>query len=260
MLQCAVMPKQWTENFDFYEARATTGRALVSLDLAASQHAPLESHPVRLQFRVKMLRPREDGLRSAEEADALFALEDRLVAAAQEKLDAIYVARAVAYGYTEFYFYVPAAHRGGAPSLVKDTAPYEIEWHAAPDAKWERYEQLFPDKFSYQHMMNRRVLRQLEAAGDDLSRVREVDHFAFFPSEALAKSAAEALGRAGFRVDAPGAPETEAHTWSLAFHRDDSLANGEADELVDEVLELLEPHEGDYDGWGCPVQKKELMN
>lgn len=254
------MPKKWTENFDFYEARASKGRALVSLDLAASQHAPVESHPVRIQFRVQMLKPREDGLRSAEEADALFALEDKLVAAAQEKLDAIYVARAVAYGYSEFYFYVPAAHHSGAPSLLPESAPYELEFHVEADPKWSRYEQLFPDKFSYQHMMNRRVLTQLETAGDDLSRSREVDHFAYFSSEETANAAAESLKAAGFRVDAPGKPDTEGYDWSLGFHRDDALAAGEADEMVDEVLELLEPHDGDYDGWGCGVQKKDLMN
>ncbi|MGV3619168.1 MAG: DUF695 domain-containing protein [Archangium sp.] len=254
------MSKRWTENFDFYEARATKGRALVSLDLAAAEHSPVESHPLRVQVRVKMLAPREDGLRSSEEADALFALEDTLVAAAHEKLDAIYVARAVAYGYSEFYFYVPAARQSAVPALLWDAAPYAFEWQAESDPSWERYEQLFPDKFSYQHMMNRRVLQQLEAAGDDLKRTREVDHFAYFPSEAQAKAAGELLTKAGFRVDEPGKPETEGYDWSLGFHRDDSLAEGEADELVDEVLELLEPHDGDYDGWGCGVQKKELMN
>ena len=260
MLQCAPMPKQWTENFDFYEARATKGRALVSLDLTAAEHAPVESHPVRVQFRVKMLQPREDGLRSAEEAETLFALEDKLVAAAQTKLDAIYVARAVAYGYSEFYFYVPATQLDNAAGVLWDSKPYDFEWHVEADPSWERYEQLFPDKFSYQHMMNRRVLQQLEAAGDDLSRAREVDHVAFFPGEAQAKAAAEDLAKAEFRVDAPSAPEGDEDMWSLGFHRDDSLANGEADEMVDEVLELLEPHDGDYDGWGCGVQKSPLMN
>ncbi len=254
------MPKQWKEEFDFYEARATKGRALVSLDLAAGAHAPVTSHPVRLQFRVKMLKPREDGLRSAEEADALFALEDKLVAVALEKLDAIYVARAVAYGYSEFYFYVPAVHRNAAPSLLGESAPYALEFHAEVDADWERYHQLYPDKFSYQHMMNRRVLQQLELAEDDLTKSREIDHMAFFPSELQAKAAAEALAEAGFRVDAPRAPEKAEHPWALEFHRDDACADGEADEFVDEVMELIEPHEGDYDGWGCPVQKKELPN
>jgi hypothetical protein len=30
----------WQENFDFYEARAREGRAFISVDLAAKQHAP----------------------------------------------------------------------------------------------------------------------------------------------------------------------------------------------------------------------------
>src|SRR3954470_10511083 len=104
------MTALWQENFDFYEGAAKTGRAFVSIDLAASAHVPLASHPVRLQFRVKMLKPREDGLRSAEEADALFALEDQVIEALHTRHEAIFVARLVAYGFSEFFLYVPEKH------------------------------------------------------------------------------------------------------------------------------------------------------
>src|SRR4051812_8232019 len=112
------MSALWQENFEFYEAAAKTGRAMVSIDLAAAEHAPVASHPVRVQFRVKMLQPREDGLRSAEEAEALFSVEDKLVEAMCSRHEAIYVARGVAYGFSEFRFYVPATQRDAAVKLA----------------------------------------------------------------------------------------------------------------------------------------------
>ena len=57
-------------DWDFYEASLDEDRAFVMMDLAAEKQ---ESHRHRLQIRVKMLQPRPDGLRSNEEAEALFA-------------------------------------------------------------------------------------------------------------------------------------------------------------------------------------------
>lgn len=251
------MEPLWQENFDFYEAKAKTGRAIIALDLGARAHTPVSSHPVRLQFRVKMKQPREDGLRSPEESDALFALEDRLVEAVRTKLEGLYVARAVAYGHTEFFFYVPTKHREADASVLPETGEYELEWFAEDDAEWSRYEELFPDPWSLQTIFNRRLVTQMQEAGDQLELPREVDHVAYFPSKLQATAAAEALRAADFRVEEPQAPDEPDAPWMLEFHREETCADGEPDEFVAEVFELIEPHEGDYDGWGSTIRRAE---
>ena len=245
------MERPWTENFDFYEAAASKGRAMISLDLAAAEQAPLESHPVRMQFRVKMLQPRPDGLRSAEEADALFALEDRLVTA-MDALDALYVGRAVAYGCSEYFFYVPAAKKDARPSLSQ-LAPYSLEVFAVEDADWERYFELYPSPYAVQTIMNRRLVRQLREQGDQLERPRRIDHLARFESQLQADAAATALRDAGFETGSPTRQDDGA--WALEFHKVDHAAEGRPDQFVADIFHLLAPHEGDYDGWGAPVQQ-----
>ncbi len=251
------MSPLWQENFDFYEAAAEKGRAIVSLDLAAANHAPLASHPVRLQFRVKMQRPREDGLRSADEADALFSLEDRLVDVMRRNFEGLYVARAVAYGATEFFFYLPDTQREAgtrAAALLGGLEPYQLEFLAEDDPEWERYADLYPDAWSFQTILNRRLVSQMEQSGDQLEVPREVDHAATFPSRMQAAAASEALVAAGFRVDALKKPELPEQPWFLEFHREQRCDGEGPDDFVFEVLELIAPHEGDYDGWGAPVQ------
>ena len=39
--------------------------------------------------------------------------------------------------------------------------------------------------------------------------------------------------------------------WGLQFHRDDSLADGRPDEFVAEILDVILPLGGSYDGWGA---------
>lgn len=100
---------RWEPRFDFYFSAREGWPSSTFVDLAARKHAPLSSHPVALRARGVMREPRPDGLRSAEEAPALFAFEDRLEARLAKSLDAILVARSVTQGRTDFLFYLPAS-------------------------------------------------------------------------------------------------------------------------------------------------------
>ena len=204
-----------------------------------------------------MKQPREDGLRSNEEAEALFALEDKLTDALHTRHDAIFFARVVAYGFSEFFYYVPEKHRNAAAALqplLKSFAPYELEWFDEDDAQWGCYFDLYPNPFALQTMMNRSLIAQMVDAKDQLEVPRVIDHVAFFPSREQAEAAAKALADADFTVDPVEPPEQPERGWALQFHQEDQCDGENPDEFTFEVLDLIMPHEGDYDGWGAPVQ------
>jgi hypothetical protein len=159
------MPRSWEPDFDFYDARFDDTRVAIFLDLAARDHAPVATHPVRLHVRVAMQSPREDGLRADEEADALFAAEDAIVRYLETTHDAIYVGRVVTRGYTTWAFYVAeGASRplAGAPSV----APYKLEWTGEPDPAWGYYREfLFPDEEAHKALLGRRAVDRITRAG-----------------------------------------------------------------------------------------------
>ena len=159
------MQRSWEPDFDFYDARYDETRVAVFLDLAAKDHAPVATHPVRLHVRVAMRSPRPDGLRADDETDALFAAEDAIVGHLATSLDAIYVGRVVTRGYTTWAFYVAeAASRplAGAPSI----APYSLEWTSEADPEWGYYREfLFPDEESHRDLLSRRAVDRLTRAG-----------------------------------------------------------------------------------------------
>ena len=164
------MPSRWTPSFDVYEARIDEKRIIFVLDMEAAEHAPLASHPIRLQLRVAMRQPREDGMRSSDESDELHALEDKIVGRLERGPDAVYVGRFVAEGYTTFVFYVPRAfmeHQNGPIDFIGDVSPYEPQWLTEHDPEWEFYgEFLFPDTYSLQSMSNRKLLQILMDKGE----------------------------------------------------------------------------------------------
>jgi len=170
------MPRAWEPDFDFYDARfdATAHGAAASgavtlvtifLDLAAKDHAPVATHPMRLHVRVAMQSPRPDGLRSDGESDALFAVEDAVVKHLEKTLDAIYVGRVTTRGYTTWAFYVadvPERPLASTPGV----APYVLEWTAESDPAWGYYlEFLWPDDESYKNLLSRRAIDRITRAG-----------------------------------------------------------------------------------------------
>ena len=163
------MTERWESDFDFYEAQFDEARVAIFLDLAASAHAPVATHPLRLQVRVAMKSPRPDGLRAPEEEEALFAVEDAIVLRVTSALDALFVGRVIAEGYATFAFYAPiasASRAENASAIIGSLAPYALEWNVSDDEAWAYYrELLYPDPESYKLMMSRRAADRITGVG-----------------------------------------------------------------------------------------------
>jgi len=261
----------WEPQWNTYLARANGAVHSFVLDMGAAAHAPIETHPLRVQVRVKLQRPRPDGLRDATELDAMGKVEDAIVQRFQEKLDALYVGRYVGAGYTTFVFYLPTllgelrAHvtRLDLARAISDFGPYEPQWLSEDDPGWRFYSEfLYPDETSRESMLNRDQLRQRVEAGDRLEIPRLIDHFAYFTSSEAADAASRALEAAGFSVDPVAPPNVDANgpsreKWGVQFHRVEPLTHGRPDAFCAEIRSLLKPLDGEYDGWGGVVVRAE---
>ncbi len=193
------------------------------LDMAAAQHAPVASHPHRVQIRVRMTLPRPDGLRHGSEAEALGKVEDAIVRRVEEALGGIYVGRFLGAGFVTFVLYVP--ERAGSidqaiasldlASAVRPFGPYEPEWLSEADQAWRFYlEFLYPDPVSREMMLNREQVQHRVKLGDCLEMPRTIER----------------------------------------------LDGDRPDLFCAEIRELIAPFEGDYDGWGGVIVKRESMS
>lgn len=249
----------WEQNFDFYMGWVDDKPASFVIDMNAAEHAPVATHPARLHVRAKMRLEREDGLRDANELEALGNFEDFVVDKLERAVDAIYAGRMVHDGYTELYFYVPDAAKARLENLgeiLGDVPEYDPEWLVEDDADWSFYEEfLYPDAFSRQAMLNRHLLDEIRGQGDANEIPRQIDHLAYFTTRQNAEAAGARLKAAGFRlddIDESDEPDDELK-YSLEFHRDDRLDGENADKFCSEILNIVLEHEGMYDGWGAPI-------
>lgn len=243
----------WQPKFDVYMASVDGAPASFVLDMGVAPHAPVQSHPLRLQVRVRLLHPLDNGLQAASELEAMGEVEDTVSGRISAVLDGIYVGRFTCESYTTYVFYLPAqAGRTTDPApIIGDLGPYEWGWMAENDPGWDYFVGfLYPDRLSFEAMANRKLIENLEAQGDRLEVARDIDHRAYFLSLEQAATAAAELRGLGYNTDEPTLLETPKRRWALDFHRTDSLANGRPDEFCAEILNVVLPLEGTYDGWG----------
>ncbi|MFV8754287.1 DUF695 domain-containing protein [Nannocystaceae bacterium ST9] len=245
----------WEPDFDVYFALVDGAPASFMVDLAAGPNAPVESHDTRLQVRVTMKIPREDGMRDGAELEALGELEDALAEWLEQTYDAIYVGHLITEGALHVIAYAPADRVGEPSDLLDgfDPGDYELGWLVEADPEWGMFiEFLYPDPYAMQVIQNRRLMQARAEHGDDPSLIHAVDHAAFFESREQADAAAEALKAAGFAIDGI-APDEEDEGWTISFQRDERLDGEGPDQFCVEILDLLEPHEGAYSGWGAMI-------
>ncbi|MBL8627835.1 MAG: DUF695 domain-containing protein [Myxococcales bacterium] len=249
--------ERWPQHFGAYEREVEGQPARYVVDLAALAHAPVASHPLRVQIALAIGARDAAGRPAPEDAARLEAIEDVLVELLETQADAIYVGRRVDGDAWTLVCYAPPEHRGDLLAL-----PGRIElartarWSLDDDPAWSGHAAMQPEPHVRQAIENQRLVARYAAEGDALARPRPIDHLAYFASEAAAQAAAAALTAAGFRcdeVEGDRDDDDDRECWSLEFHRSDPLDGDHPDRFTRQILDVLIPLGGSYDGWTALV-------
>lgn len=239
--------------WDFYLLRVDNKPASIYLDLALARTAPVSTEPNMAYVRVRMRRPRPDGLSSHDEFQTLSDLEDVLIDGVARKDTTTYAGRNTSGGNRDFYFYTadPTAFAESVKRAMARMPEYQFEVGGRLDPSWKVYfDFLYPSADDLERILNRRVNDSLTANGDDLSKPRTIDHLAYLPSVGAAETLRDYLRKQGFVV---GEPKVEGSSIGLSFERIN--APDQMDDVVIPIARRVRDLGGDYDGWGCEVAK-----
>jgi uncharacterized protein (TIGR01619 family) len=245
-----------SDTWDFYPCRVDDKPASIFVDLGIARDAPMRALPHMAYLRVHMSAPRPDGLSSQAEFAALTALEDRLSAALSDERTTVYVGRNTSNGVRDFYFYTsrPDDWESRVAALMRSSADYRFDCGVREDAEWQTYFRfLYPSKADHQRMKNRRVCEVLTERGDKLTEAREIDHWAYLPSdEARATFVARARSLA-FELRCTSEKEKEGERFGAQIFHVARPSPDAIDDVTVRLLALAEELGGDYDGWETPV-------
>ncbi|WP_431046678.1 DUF695 domain-containing protein [Roseateles sp. L2-2] len=246
-----------TDDWDFYSALVDGKPASLYVDLGAKAFAPRKDLPHMAYLRLRMRQPRDDGLSSKAEFDQLIVIEDALTDALCDEHTA-FVGRNTSDGCRDFYFYVsaPDTWEARTASAMAPFGDYQFQTGTREDPEWSSYMNfLLPGPWDRQRILNRGVCEQLQENGDALTTPREIDHLAYFRDAASAAAFIDDVRPLGYHIKDEPRHDEEDDTISVEVSRVDVPSMQGIDEVTRPIFEATHRHGGDYDGWGCTVER-----
>jgi uncharacterized protein (TIGR01619 family) len=252
-----------SENWNVYFTSIDEQVASVVFDHGIVEDAPITTLPCLIIFKLQMLQPREeDGLSSNVEAELLEQIEDAVSGQLINQLQAISVGRITSNGLRRIYYYAP--QHDGSEAIIKQVMQafpdYEFTVEGEDDPEWQLYLNiLFPSPQELQCISNRKVLDQLEAAGDTLETPRVVEHWAYFPNAETRAAFITTIEQQGYVVTEIRDPESDDERVgdgldaAVSFQRHDSVQWGDINQVTVMLNDLALDNQGYYDGWETTV-------
>lgn len=246
-----------SDNWDFYRLLVDHSPASIMVDLGIRDAMPVKTHKAMGYLRTHMNNPRKDGLSSQEEFDKLCEIADAIEQAITTPSGAhLYLGRNTSSYNRDFYFYtsdLDSLHNC-LETVIKQFPEYRFELGGQDDPGWSTYLNfLYPSPVQMQQIQDNRVCYQLEQNGDDLTIEREIDHRIYLQGKNNLQELENYLRENDFTGIQRGKTKP-----LLGKHYIDFKHFGAPDRVSDVVYDLFKKSEelgGEYDGWGCSVQK-----
>ena len=232
--------------------------ASICVDTGFSERIPLEDKPVMHSVMVPLIVTTDDGLMAGNEFDRIYAIEEKLISNTEKKDDISYVGRVTESGLCRLHFY--STKQMAFEKFVEASLPgnnYNYKLKSDLDEKWEYYtEVLLPKKNDWHLFNNGQLIEMLNKHGDNLSKPRIVDHWAYFSDVTGRDLFEKSILEKGF-ITVEKSQLDEANNsdkkYALKFQRVDKIDLYEMTHLNIQLDNLASSHEGTYDGWETGV-------
>lgn len=247
------------QEWEFYFSNVNDMLGSLFVDLGLHRVAPLADRPNIVWVSINMNDPREDGLSSQEESGLLIEIEDALVGKMTSTHNSIYVGRLTSAGDRDFYFYLgdTTLYDKTVSDVMVAYPKYNFDFGTKEDKQWSDYfDFLYPLPQQFQSIQNRRVVDQLEAGGDNLTKPREVFHWLYFKSDIDRETFLERIKNDNFSIVDKGNDKSWGEfAYSLQIKRVDNVDLESVDEYVIYLWTIATELGADYDGWETSVEK-----
>jgi uncharacterized protein (TIGR01619 family) len=247
---------QWDQYFAQWEGKP--GSMLVKMDLM--DQAPKAEYPFLIAVGVQYDDCNKEGMPSNLIYNQLTSLSDKLESYISIQYDALLVGTfthdcsRVDYFYasdtlTVSEFLTTFFKTNGTDFVPLISMTRDDEWRYYKDV-------IYPDDYLMEYMMNRRLIEELVAKGDDITKARRIDHWAYFQSDVERDQYRIIVLERGFKEESQGKLNVEERPYFYHFSRRDKPEIDYISELTNKLQLEASKLGGYYDGWECEAIKK----
>jgi uncharacterized protein (TIGR01619 family) len=250
-----------TPEWEVYFCDINERPACVSVDLGFENLAPIPEKHTVFEVVVALQQPDADGFPADEaEWEQLEAIEEALVTAFQDSLQAVFVGKLLHDGKRNFYFYSAqeALPEVLASNVMQAYPDYTYATNTQRDSDWGLYlDFLFPEPADMQSIKNSRVLQMMQEQGDEAHIPRPVTHKVSFASETDRDSFGKQVVGEGYTLMGQGMEQNaDAMPYWLIISHVMPLNEDSVHETTLYLWQLAETHQGSYDGWEAQVLRE----
>ncbi len=117
------------------------------------------------------------------------------------------------------------------------------------DKHWKYYTKfLYPNEETINYMEDQKVLEALKNAGDNLTKARKIDHWAYFLDNTSMLSFKKEVIKQGFKIESSSKIENKNMPYRLHFFRIDHIDIDSIYPITSLLRKMAIQHNGDYDG------------
>lgn len=239
---------------ELYVTSMDDGRALVNVDLAIAEKAPIPALHWLMGIQMEFLDPDVDGFYKEEEEEKILEIQDYIIKVMNEEARARFVGSVTYAGTRMFYFYGPDVEYL-APlvgKIASEYNDYDFNYMSDNDGAWRFFfDAIYPSEIDMAHIRNRYMVKNLKEAGIDLNHEYSVYYYFYFQDGATRARVASRLQMQGYEVIDDHLYEEELEPMSLGLKM---LAKHDLNlmtltEKNYECFEAIEDGIGVYDGW-----------
>lgn len=234
--------------------------AVVRTNLALTDFQFTANYPKRLHLQILYKNADDNGFPTREEGEYVYSIEDAVVEIIEQHGDMLAGVvkcdeRAHIFAYVKnelgYYDEISEMMSENFPDYAYTLAVFE-------DKDWVMYfHALYPDRYEYQSIMNKRLIKNIESHGDSMVP-RVLEHCLCFTTEENGEAFLAKVMEDGFiKLSSENLSNNEdidkEYLYELVIGREDAFEN--IDETVWYLMDLAEEFDGEYDGWACHIVK-----
>jgi uncharacterized protein (TIGR01619 family) len=247
------------DTWDVYLAQYEKGPGSVTLNMDLIKRAPIFDLPYILVTGVKAKKCDLNGFPEQTEFQILYRISDSINVIVNQFTKAEFVGSFTYQCERLDYIYVKdtISLRGKLETTYKKLFPeYTSSIKLRLDKNWDAYKEfLYPNEETLEYMSNQKVINQLVAGGDALSKPRQVDHWIYFQTKQDRDKFINFAKENSFKIESENYLKEDKLPYQLRISRIDYVDLSSITKVTLKLKKEARKGLGDYDGWETFIVK-----